>query len=111
MHVIRRIYGLLNVSNTASLHKYGCHVMICMTEGIELGKTGLWHDMVWQGTRFYDAWARSGLKPMIVACMMTHNLQRGIFGPYNKANRKFAQTRPQQASNDRILLLCQDVYW
>ncbi len=62
-------------------------IMTCMTEGVKLGQKGLWHGMgahgafPWQGTRFYNAWARLGLKPMLVecimtssACMMTHNV-------------------------------------
>jgi hypothetical protein len=75
-----RIYGLLKVPNMASLPEYGCHVVTCMTEGVELGQKGLWHEMgalgalPWQGTCFYDAWARFGLKPVLVAYMMTHNL-------------------------------------
>jgi hypothetical protein len=57
-----RICGLLKVPNTASLHKHGCHVMTCMTEGVELGRKGLWHGMgalgalPWQGTRFFNTW-------------------------------------------------------
>ncbi len=68
---------MLKEPNTASLHRYGSHVMTCMIEGVELGQKGLWHGMgalgalPWQGTRFYNAWARFVLKPILVACMMT----------------------------------------
>ncbi len=42
-----RTYGMPKVPDMASLHKYGCHVMTCMIEGVELGQKGLWHGIAW----------------------------------------------------------------